>query len=71
MTENLEITGTDRQPITVTATNCEAVSIKINHYPEGSGPDLAALLAKIDLLEAKIEALAAVVSAKNQKEGKA
>lgn len=58
MTENLEITGPDRPPVTVVATNCETVEVNVNHYPEGTAPDLAALLAKIDLLEKKIEALA-------------
>ncbi len=47
----------------VTATNCGTVEVNVNHYPEGTGPALAVLLAKIDLLEAKIEDLTAVVNA--------
>lgn len=45
------------------AKSCGTVEVNINHYPEGStGPALAALLEKIDRLEAKIVALAVVVT---------
>lgn len=47
----------------IIANGCGTVIVNVNHYPEGSGPDLAAMLEKIDRLEAKIEALAAVVNA--------